>query len=78
MDDLPPVGLLQSAAAVLLARYALHRDPCVAAALERAFDRLAAHPALGADPAVAGGYRALALAWREMLGLEPAGRARQH
>lgn len=74
MDDGPGVALLQSAVATLMARYALHRQDCIAAAVERAFLTLARHPQVPAQ--AAGAYEALALAWRELSALHP--HARRH
>lgn len=67
MDESPCVALLQSAVATLMARYALHRETCIAAAVDRAFLALARHPQVSAQAACA--YETLALAWRELSAL---------
>lgn len=64
-----PLTLLQCATATLLARYALRPDRCIGVAVERALGQLAEHPALAGDATLTAAYRALALAWRELLAL---------
>lgn len=69
----PPLALLQCATATLLARYALRPDRCIGVAVERALGQLAEHPALAGEATLTAAYRALALAWRELLALNGPG-----
>lgn len=68
-----PLALLQCATATLLARYALRPDRCIGVAVERALRQLAEHPTLAGDTTLTAAYRALALAWRELLALNGPG-----